>query len=195
MSVGGVLMKDELLTIPRSQALRRAFVSVVLLAACGPLLCAQEVHIKVLNARNGKAIANDCVDVFAQGVVNALVIPTDDEGVATLRVKGEHARPPAGRIRGECSGFATLDPTVGVSDKIQISSVYYIACQEYVDPRSLSRPITNPTEELMPSYSVKRILELGVTASNTCGKFRATAKPGELIIFERPKSFWERLRE
>jgi hypothetical protein len=34
--------------------------------------------------------------------------------------------------------------------------------------------------------AIKKILESGVVAGNTCGKFRAEPKPGELIFFVRP---------
>jgi hypothetical protein len=41
----------------------------------------------------------------------------------------------------------------------------------------------------MPSYPIKKILDSGVSAANTCGKFRAEARPGELIFYVKPLSF------
>jgi hypothetical protein len=47
----------------------------------------------------------------------------------------------------------------------------------------------------MPWYSIKKILESGVSTANRCGKFEAEAKPGELIFFVRPLTWWERLSQ
>jgi hypothetical protein len=38
------------------------------------------------------------------------------------------------------------------------------------------------------------ILNSGVTTSNTCGKVRIKAIPGELLLFVRPPTFWEAMR-
>jgi hypothetical protein len=43
--------------------------------------------------------------------------------------------------------------------------------------------------------STSRVLHEGVTMTNTCGKPNAKAKPGEVIIFVRPLTFWEKLKE
>jgi hypothetical protein len=57
-------------------------------------------------------------------------------------------------------------------------------------------PVATPKENLSraPSYPIKNILETGVVASNTCGKFKAEARPGDLIFFVRPASWWEKMR-
>jgi hypothetical protein len=41
-------------------------------------------------------------------------------------------------------------------------------------------------------YPVSTIVASGLVASNNCGRTTATAKPGELIIFVRPATWWER---
>ncbi len=45
-----------------------------------------------------------------------------------------------------------------------------------------------------PFYSVKKIMTDGITETNNCGKVSVVAKPGELIIFERPLTFWEGMK-
>jgi hypothetical protein len=45
-----------------------------------------------------------------------------------------------------------------------------------------------------PDYSVKKIMTDGITEANNCGKVPVIAKPGELIIFERPLTFWEGMK-
>ena len=69
----------------------------------------------------------------------------------------------------------------------------YIACQEYAKTAPGDLPV-NPVTK-MPFYSIGRILDLGVSAGNTCGKFREKAKPGELIFFVKPRSFLEKMRQ
>lgn len=41
-------------------------------------------------------------------------------------------------------------------------------------------------------YPVSTILASGLVASNNCSRRTLTAKPGELIIFVRPASWWEK---
>jgi hypothetical protein len=41
-------------------------------------------------------------------------------------------------------------------------------------------------------YSVSTILSSGVVAKNNCSKVSAAAKSGELVIFIRPTTWWER---
>jgi hypothetical protein len=91
--------------------------------------------------------------------------------------------------------MAILGPKPLPSDvtTLAVTSDEYVDCQEWAKVV----PGESPKDALnrAPSYPIKRILELGVTASNRCGKFRAKARPGELILFVRPRSFMERLRE
>jgi hypothetical protein len=41
-------------------------------------------------------------------------------------------------------------------------------------------------------YPVSTIVELGLVAKNNCSKVSAAAKSGELVIFIRPTTWWER---
>lgn len=188
-------MKREMTYRFALEKCRQVFFIWALVAFSGTLLHSQEIRIRVLNAHNGKPITNDCVDIFVHGVVTALVIPTDNMGVAVLHVEGERAVSAATGIGGACNGSGTLYPAVGRGDRIHVSSDYYVACQEYVKARALRRVPSDPVEEMMPSYSIGNILETGVAASNTCGVFRVRAKPGELILFVRPLTWLERMRQ
>jgi len=68
----------------------------------------------------------------------------------------------------------------------------YVVCQEY-EKRISGQPPPLNTDRI-PTYPITKIFELGLAAANTCGKFRAEAKPGELILFSRLMSFWERMK-
>jgi hypothetical protein len=44
------------------------------------------------------------------------------------------------------------------------------------------------------NYSADEIMKSGVTGTNLCGKTSISANPGELVLFERPLTFWEGMR-
>jgi hypothetical protein len=162
-----------------------------------PVLHAQEIQIKVLNARNGKTITNECLNVWLGPTYREnLIAPTNSEGIVILHLERNEIRADTVSPHA-CDGLATVGPKLlrsGV-DSVIISGDYYVPCQEYGKPSQgeALKPSLNDTQ--VPSYSIKTILESGVASSNTCGKIRAEAKPGELVFFMRPRAFWERLRE
>jgi len=164
----------------------RAYVTVVVLG-CGLLALAQDIHIRVVNGRNGKPITDECLNVWI-GTGRAgshLVAGTNKDGIAVLRVGDADifAETP-------CQGSTTRVPAH--SDEIRISGDFYIACQEY-GKRIPGDTVTDPLT-LVPSYSIKKIVESGLALANTCGKQKAVANPGELTSFARPMSFWEKMK-
>lgn len=46
-----------------------------------------------------------------------------------------------------------------------------------------------PRGELYTNYSVASIMQSGLTTGNLCSDAKLVAKPGELILFETPKTF------
>ncbi len=46
-----------------------------------------------------------------------------------------------------------------------------------------------PRAELYTNYSVATILKTGITTGNLCGGSSPAAKPGQLILFETPKTY------
>jgi hypothetical protein len=175
----------------------QAFLTCVMVAFFVPLPHAQDIDVKVLNARNGKPITNECLNVWIgplHGV--ALYAPTNNEGVAVLHIRNNEAT--AKDVSpSTCNARAALGPRSipKGADTIAIAGGNYVACQEYGKPGSGEPPTPDLVGQLMPSYSIKKILESGVSAANTCGKFRAKARPGELIFYVRPLSFLERMRQ
>lgn len=163
----------------------------------GTLLRAEDIRIRVLNARNGKPITNECLNVSLGSWHGAdLLVPTNREGTAVLHIGSDVVTADAVSPQA-CGGKAIVGPKPlpKDSDAISITSDYYVACQEY-GRLAAGQPATpNSLKEMVPSYSIKRVIELGVSASNTCGKFRHEAHPGELIFFVRPLKFSERMRQ
>jgi|SRR5208283_1520991 len=166
-----------------------------LLGLPGPLLRAQEIQIRVLNGRNGKPVTNECLNVWLGPLHGTgLIAPTNKDGIVVLHLENDQMTADA-QSPHACNGMASLGPKVlpQGTDAITILPDEYMACQEYAKVPNPAKP--KFVAEVPPLYSIKKILESGVAASNTCGKFRAQAKPGELIFFVRPRSFWERLKE
>jgi hypothetical protein len=156
---------------------------------------AQEIHVRVLNARSGKPITNECLNVWARPPVRgtALVAPADANGIVVLHFEnGQVTADPV--PANPCNRTADVGPKPFPKEVggIIVFGDIYIACQEY--GKILPGALTNPTDT-MPSYSIEKIVKSGVAASNTCGKFRAEAKPGELILFVRPRTWWEWMRQ
>jgi hypothetical protein len=79
------------------------------------------------------------------------------------------------------------------SDEIRVTcGNFHVACQEY--GKWMPGDTATNLLTLIPPYSIKKIVESGLAAANTCGKKRAVAKPGELILFARRMSFWEKMK-
>ncbi len=183
-------MKTRIHCVPLSQASRHVFSLWLLIAFFGPLLQAQVIRIRVLNARNGRPITNERINVSVGRWHGAdILAATNRDGVALLHLADNEFV-----AETACSGWSAraFRPT-GV-DTISVAGDIYVACQEYgkILPGDAATP--HLLKEIMPSYPINKILESGVSAANTCGKFRARATPGELILYVRPRSFLEKLR-
>jgi hypothetical protein len=161
---------------------------------CGPLAWAQDIHIRVVNARNGKPITDECLNVsLGKWHGGELFAQTNAEGAVVLHVE-------AGRVTvvttssKACNTQVIVGPKsfTGNTTSISVMGDSYVVCQGYGN-RASGQPPPSDTE-LIPSYPVAKILELGLAGANTCGKFRTDAKPGELILFARPLSFWEKMK-
>lgn len=149
---------------------------------------AQEIQVRALNAKSGKPISNECLNVWTGTTRGAhMVAATNKNGSAALRLSENEITTEAG-----CPGWPTQASRPAGSASIIVSGDRYIACQEYRKIKSGESPI-NPLTT-MPAYPVAKILESGMSAANTCGKFRTEAKPGELIIYMRSLHWWERMR-
>ena len=44
------------------------------------------------------------------------------------------------------------------------------------------------------SFSVATIMSTGLSTPNSCGSVSKKAKPGRLVVFARPATFWEKMR-
>jgi len=135
----------------------RMLVGILLLSACYAAAAKTqlvEIHIKVINGKNGKPIKDEKLNVWRSADQRgAEIMPTDENGVITLEVDR--------------------------SNSIRVASNIYVTCHPY------------KAGDRDRFYTVEKVLSEGIADLNECSKIKATATPGELIVFERPRSLWE----
>lgn len=136
---------------------------------------AQTVKIKLVNGRDGQPMANKWVDLGIGHIVHMLTIPTDKDGVASFRLTNEDAN----------VDTSSAKPVVKYSESFRVHAPFAL-CQPRGSDYSWLAVMKFATEE---------VLEHGVVKANTCSRMTATPVPGEVIIFVRPLSFWEKLKE
>ena len=163
---------------------------IALLGSSGAALCAQSIEIKLVNGRNGRPIAASCVNVgVGVGVGNerkkTIAIPTDKDGIARLRLTDNDNEINIHDRWKDCGLFGVTNPVLKYDDVLPIN-VGYVLCQ--------SRTADNSWLAIT-DLSTKEVLLHGVVTANTCGKAIAPPKPGEVIIFVRPLSWWEKLKQ
>jgi hypothetical protein len=159
-------------------ALRTAILSCILsgFAPTGLLAQTATIHIRVLDGRTGKNLSGmelSLVDYHSDrdGSTHAdlsgrMIVKTSADGDSYV------ANPDAHGVL-VFNGLGTNDA--------------WIPCtrQELYD----SETRTYGSEHL---YPVSTIVASGLVANNNCSRRTATAKPGELIIFVRPPTWWEK---
>lgn len=167
----------------------------VLFVGYGSMARTQDIHIRLVNARNGKPMTGRCLTIALGSWRGAtLLAETNREGVVVLHSRGGQVA--ADATSPPCNGLAILGPKAPTNEAGWISALgdgdTYVVCQEYGHPVPGQPP--KPPTDLIPTYPITKILESGVAAVNTCGKFTVEAKPGELILFARRMSFWEKMK-
>ena len=126
-------------------------------------------------------------------------IPAHAQTVAIKLVDGRNGRPmsntsvntwprrdkkDATPIQTDQNGVARLTLEDRNSDvKIQTG---YVLCQSRKADHSWLSILTFPAAQ---------ILDRGVVTANHCGKAAASAQPGELILFVRPLTWWEKAKQ
>lgn len=185
-------MKRKIRTLALSWLpFRPALLIAVLTSLLTPSAQAQDIRIRILDGRNnGKQITKECLNIWIGEWPRGphLVAGTNTNGFVVLHLNDNELM-----AETACPGWPARAARQAGVDTIAMSGDYYVACQEY-GKIAADKPATlDSLKGLMPLYSIKRVLESGVVSANTCGKFRAEAKPGELIFFMRARTFWEKL--
>ena len=75
---------------------------------------------------------------------------------------------------------------------LKVDEAAQIALDENLNASCRTLPANQQASQFL--YSVAEILNKGISTENTCGTIRVTAKPGELILFERPFTLMEKVK-
>jgi hypothetical protein len=156
----------------------------------GVTLQAQTFQIRVLNGRNGRPIANKCTNVAITDKGNLrsgtlIETQTDSEGIIKIRLTEQDAELNDQNQRLVCGVFGVLSPVARYGDTIGIRP-FQVFCQEHTPDFSWLS---------MKLFSTKQALQDGIVTENTCGHVKASAAPGEIILFVRPLTWWEIFKE
>lgn len=163
---------------------------VLVFGSSGSTLGAQTIKIRLVNGRNGRPMADKCIYVGAGDRSNPksgslLQTQTDSGGIVSLRLIGEDANTHSHDERLACGLWGVVNPVVKYGDTIDIRPGY-VLCQPHTPDYSWLA---------MVNFSTKKVLESGIVTANACGKAKASPEPGEIILFVRPLSWWERLKQ
>lgn len=192
MSIRGSWVPTNLHKIDISLLFRFMWLCFLLVLGCSwsTCVCAQSIRIKLENGKNGRPIANKCIDVWVGDKSMPKSRPllqtqTDDDGIASLRLTTEdsHTNTQVQQLSCGLAGF--IDPLVKYGDTIGVRSGY-VVCQGHRGDYSWLAIL---------DFSTKEVLQSGIVTSNMCGKVKASPEPGEIVLFVRPLTFWEKLKE
>lgn len=149
-------------------------------------LCAQEIKIKLVDGRNGHPLGNTCMDVYVgKEQVDPVRIPTDSNGIATFHLTADSSEVDISHQGSECGPYGAIDPVFQYSNEIRVH-VGYVLCQAKEKDYSWL---------WIYHYATKDLTQSGIVAPNTCGKATEERKPGELVIFVRPLTWWEKWKQ
>ncbi len=153
----------------------------------GVSLFAQTLEIKLVDGRNGRPM------VSASSYVNAWVgtqrkeaiaVPTDGKGVARIQLTlnpGEVNIP-----NSKNSGSIVVErPIVMYDESFRINAPYALCASEGSNYSWLR------SEE----FSTKEVLRRGYVSPNICGQSTDSPRPGQVILFVRPLTWWEKLKQ
>jgi hypothetical protein len=113
----------------------------------------------------------------------AIAIPTDGKGVARLQLTlnvSEVSIP-----NSQNSGSIVVDhPIVKYDESFRIN-IPYVLCSGRSNYSWLGSE----------NFSTKEILHHGYASPNTCGKVTVSPQPGQVVLFVRPLTWWEKLKQ
>lgn len=148
---------------------------------------AQTLEIKLVDGRNGHPMvgASSYVNVWVGTERKAaIVVPTDGKGVARIQLT---SNPREVNITSSTnSGSNVVDhPIVKYDESLQIN-VPYVLCGSGGSNYSWLGVL---------NFSTKDILSRGYVSPNTCGKGTLSPHPGQVVLFVKPLTWWEKLKQ
>jgi hypothetical protein len=163
------------------------FLLAVLLFLPAMSLPAQKIEIKLVDGRNGHPMvgASSYVNVWVGGErKEGIAIPTDEKGVARLQLT---MNPSEVNIpNSKNNGSIVIDHPVVKYDEFFRINAPYVLC----GPRGGSYSWLE-----LKNFSTKEVLDHGYASANTCGKVTVSPQPGQVVLFVRPLTFWEKMKQ
>lgn len=152
----------------------------------GVQLYAQSVEIKIVDGRNGKPMAGAHVNIWVGTQCKAaMAIATDKMGIAHLRLAHKDDGVDAGNQPDGCGSSGVANPVVKYSELIRVN-VGDVLCVPHGSDYSWLT---------IQKFSSIQIIQHGIVTPNTCGRATSSAKPGEVVIFVRPLTWWEKWKQ
>lgn len=162
------------------------FLFLLVVGSFGTALRAQMIEVKLVNGRNGHPMSNSHVNVWVGTKrTEAMAIPTDKDGIAWLRLTDNDDEVDLHLREKHIGDDVVTGPIMKYDENFRVN-VPFVICYPHVRDYSWLA---------IPNISTKQLLQQGIVWPNTCGKAVASPEPGELIIFVRPLSWWEKLRQ
>lgn len=153
----------------------------------GVSISAQTLEINLVDGRNGRPMLGPSSYVNAWVGTErkeAIAIPTDGKGVARLQLTLD-----AGKVNipnSKNSGSIVIDhPIVKYDESFRINAPYVLCGSKGSHYSWLGSE----------NFSTIEILHHGYASPNTCGKVTVSPQPGQVILFVRPLTWWERVRQ
>jgi hypothetical protein len=150
-------------------------------------LAAQTLEIKLVDGRNGRPMVGTSayVNIWVGGErKEAIAIPMDDHGVARLQLtlSPNEVNIPISTGHGT---IVENHPVVKYDESFRINAPYVLCGSEEGNHSSLE----------LKNFSTKEVLDHGYASGNTCGKVTASPQPGQVVLFVRPLTFLEKMKQ
>jgi hypothetical protein len=150
-------------------------------------LSAQTLEIALVDGRNGRAMvgSSSYVNVWVgTGRKEAIVIPSDGKGVARLRLTLNASE--VNIPNSQNNGSIVVDhPILKYEESFRINAPYVLCVSGGSNYSWLG----------LENFSTKEILHHGYVSPNTCGKVTVSPQPGQVVLFVRPLTWWEKLKQ
>lgn len=163
------------------------FLVTVLLILPAMSLSAQTIEIKLVDGKNGRPMVkkyshvNVWVGTERKG---AIVVPTDGKGVALIQLTSNTDEV---NIPNSTSSWPNIvgHPIVKYDESLRIN-VPCVLCEPGGEHYSWLE---------LKNFSTKEVLDHGYASANTCGKVSVSPQPGQVILFVRRLTWWEKLKQ
>jgi hypothetical protein len=175
--------------------MHRILYALLLTFVCALSCDAQELRIVLMDAHHRKPVPHECLNVSLDSG-QFMFVRTDDKGVATLLFDRNPSQPRPAQSLDSCNKTPTMLhlPADKLPDTVAILPNWYVACQNARPVAAVGNKQSFDITDRLLHFSIAEILSRGVSTPNTCTKFTAQAKPGELIFIARNKTFLEGMR-